>query len=120
MSQETQIQLPEQYLPQPAAEPTDAAPEGGPKGNPLLKVLASARRHWLMVLLVWVFVGAPGAAAVWFMVKPAYTASGFVKVEPTTAILFPDVDAAQQDALTVALPAHESLVERATGALESA
>lgn len=56
------------------------------------------RFRWTAFLLVWVLLAAAAGAVVVIFVKPTYTASGYAKVEPPTAILFPDVDFEQQQA----------------------
>lgn len=74
----------------PPAESLAADGSGEPsKPNPLLKIIRSARRHWLLVLGTWVLVAGPAAAAIWHYLDPTYTASAQVEITPVQApILF--------------------------------
>jgi succinoglycan biosynthesis transport protein ExoP len=51
-----------------------------PKTNPVLKLYGSARRHWVLVLAVWILFSVPACLWIWFTVKPTYTASADVEV----------------------------------------
>lgn len=79
---ESDYSLPAAY--EPAAEAR--------KGNPLLRALHSARRHWVMVVLVWILVSAPASLLIWHLEAPTYTASADVQINPAPApILYPNV-----------------------------
>lgn len=76
---------------QAAVDPGGVPPGGAAQRNPLLRLLTSARRHWLLVLMVWILVGVPAFAAIWMLIKPTYTASAFIEVAPAVqSILYPD------------------------------
>lgn len=76
----------------PSQEPAEAAAVQ-PGGNPVLRALTSARRHWLMVLLAWILVAVPSAVGIWTFLKPTYIASADVEILPRqTPILYPDVN----------------------------
>lgn len=83
-------------LPGPEQDPDESGIEGRPRSNPLLRVVHSAKRHWLMITLVWVLVGVPAAVLLRTTIKPTFTATGLIKVEPTVAIVYPEVDAQPQ------------------------
>jgi succinoglycan biosynthesis transport protein ExoP len=81
------VQRESEYLPPAVYEPVENR-----KGNPLLRLLNSARRHWVMVLLVWIFTATLGSILVWRLEAPTYTASTDVKIDPLpTPILYPDI-----------------------------
>lgn len=61
------------------------------KGNMALRVLRSLRRHWRLALLLWIVTSAPAVAFVRLQIKPKYTASADVKIEPEKQLLPQDV-----------------------------
>jgi capsular exopolysaccharide synthesis family protein len=75
------------------ADPLAAEPLGGQtaEGPDLIGLLQGVLRRWRMVLLVWLLLTPLGIAAVWYLVKPYYTATALVQVAPAVqAILYPD------------------------------
>lgn len=81
------------YEPAPAADPLAAEPLGGQAdtGPDLLKILQGVLRRWRTVLSVWLLVASVGIGAIWYFVKPYYTATALVQVAPSVqAILYPD------------------------------
>lgn len=74
------------------SEPPDAAAAPS-RRNPMLQLLRSIRRHWLMVLLIWALLAAPATVLIWKKVKPSYTATAQAEVVPVEKpILYPDLN----------------------------
>ncbi len=73
----------------PLGMPEDAVPAGG--GIKVGHLLAALKRRWLIVVLVWPLLAGPAAVAIWKFVKPKYTATAQVQVQPSLPrILYAD------------------------------
>lgn len=67
----------------------DAASGGG--GVRIRHILSALKRRWLIVVLVWPLLAGPASFLIWRLVKPEYTATAQVQVQPSVArILYAD------------------------------
>ncbi len=102
MSQQLQM-----YQPAPLGDPTaELASMADPGSGGGTNLLHSLGRRWKLIILVWLLTVGPAVAAVWYFVKPDYTATALIQVAPVlTPVLYEDQDTRQ------ALPLYESYLK---------